>query len=214
MTEAQGKKVTAIEVQTKNRRRRNVYLDGEFAFGIHQEVLLDSGFGIGDTLGEHDIAAIIFAEGTHKAKEKALRLLSVRARSEQEMRRRLRETDIEDAIIDRVVTNLLRLGLLDDEAFASSFARNKVVTRPCGEIVLRRELKNKGVSENHIAQALEEAYKERSQDEIAKTLAIKKKQQLSRYDELKAKKRTTDFLLRRGFTWDIVSDILDTWDQL
>ena len=157
MAEVSGKKVTAIEVQAKNSRRRNVYLDGEFVFGIHQDVLLDSGFAVGDVLSEEAVATILAAESEHKAKGKALRLLSVRARSEHEMRTRLREAGIENTTVEKVIENLLRLGLLDDETFASSFARSLVATKPCGAILLRRELHRKGVPEQLIEKVLEEA---------------------------------------------------------
>ena len=213
MTQFEKKKVTAIEIQKKNPRRRNVFLDGEFAFGIHQDVLLEKGFGIGDVLTEKDVAAILIAEQTKGAKEKALRLLAVRGRSEHEMRKRLREVNIDNTIIENVIEVLLRIGLLNDKEFALSFARSQVATKPCGELLLRQALKQKGISDELINCAVEEAYREKPQTDIATFLAIKKKRQFQSIEELKAKKRTSDFLLRRGFSWDIVSNILDNWQN-
>jgi len=45
-------------------------------------------------------------------------------------------------------------------------------------------------------------------------LARKKKNQTSCGDEIKAKKRVVDFLMRRGFHWDIVSSVMEHWDQI
>ena len=214
MTQSDKKEVTAIEIQKKNRRRRSVYLDGEYAFGIHQDVLLESGFGIGDFLTEHEITAVRVAEQTKGAKDKALRLLSVRGRSEHEMRKRLIEANIDNTVIENVIENLLRIGLLNDKEFALSFARSQVATKPCGELLLRQELRKKGISDELINCAVEEAYKEKSQTDLAHFLAIKKKRQFQSLEEIKAKKRTSDYLLRRGFSWDIVSTILDNWQNL
>lgn len=214
MTADRKHEITAIEVQARNRSRRNIYLDGEFAFGIHQDVLVDLGIGLGDRLSENDVAKILLAEQAKKAKEKALRLLSVRARSEQEMRGRLYDAGFDDGVAEKTIQDLLRIGLLNDREFALSFARSQMVTRPCGEMLLRRELKRKGVPDEFILLAIEEAYGEKSQNEVAHKLAIKKKRQYRTVEETKAKKRTADFLMRRGFSWHIVSDVLDNWQDL
>ena len=104
--------------------------------------------------------------------------------------------------------------VLNDKEFALSFARSHVATKPCGELLLRQELKKKGISDELINCAVEEAYKEKPQTDLAHFLAIKKKRQFQNLEEIKAKKRTSDFLLRRGFSWDIVSAILDNWQNL
>lgn len=210
----EAREITAIEVQAKNSRRRNIYLDGEFAFGIHQDVLLDCGIARGDRLSEEDISRILKSEGIKRAKEKALRLLSVRARSEAEMRRRLLEADIDTSAVEKVLLDLREIGLLNDREFALSFARNSIVTRPCGPSLLRRELKNKGIVDELIALALEEAYRETPVEEIARQLAAKKRRQLGSVEEVKAKKRMVDFLARRGFSWEIINDMLDHWQSL
>ncbi|UCE08880.1 MAG: RecX family transcriptional regulator, partial [bacterium] len=33
-------------------------------------------------------------------------------------------------------------------------------------------------------------------------------------DEIKAKKRVSDFLLRRGFSWEIISQVLERWNEI
>ena len=208
------KEITAIEIQVKNRNRRSIYLNGEFAFGIHQDVLLEQSIGIGDSLSESQINDILLAEQIKQAKARALRLLSVRARSELEIRKRLKDAKVDETAIEQAINDLTRIGLLDDKEFAFSFARNRIVTKSCGEILLKQELKNKGVSEEIIDLAIVEAYKEKSQTELANNLAQKKKRQYQNIDEIKARKRTTDFLLRRGFSWDIVSSIIEGWQDL
>ena len=212
MDNAAKKEITAVEIQVKNRKRRSIFVNGEFAFGVHEDVLLEQGIGVGDALSETDIARILDAENRKQAKEKALRILSYRARSEDEMRKRLREAKFSDEVTEATLETLKRLSLINDKEFALSYARHQIITKPCGEFLLRRELKNKGISEDFILAAIEEAFKERPQAEVARDLARKKKRQYSSVDEAKAKKRTADFLMRRGFSWDIVSEILDNWE--
>ena len=75
-------------------------------------------------------------------------------------------------------------------------------------------MKQKGVSEKDVESGVEEAYREKSEQTLARELAVKRKKRLASVEETKAKKRMSDFLLRRGFSWDIVKDIIENWDNL
>jgi len=207
------KTITAIEVQAKRKDRYSVFLDDEFAFGIHQDVLLKSGIAKGDRLTEKQIAEILDLEERKAAKDKAMRLLAVRARSKKELEDRLARK-YPAQTIDWVLKELERLGLIDDAQFAIMFARSRMVTRPEGAMLLRRELLQKGVAEKDIEKAIEEAYREKSEREIAREVAQKRKRSLSYVEETKAKKRLADFMLRRGFQWDVVKDIIENWETL
>ncbi|MDZ7385984.1 MAG: RecX family transcriptional regulator [candidate division KSB1 bacterium] len=207
------RQITAIEIQEHDRRRRNVFLDGEFAFGIDQEVLAESGFGIGDFLTAQDVRRLLNAERRHQATQKALRLLSVRSRSEKELRTRLEQAGFGEAA-DSTLRTLRRAGLVDDLQFALSYARSRISTRPCGEFLLRRELREKGIAEETIEAAVAEAYREKDQRQLAYELAGKKKRLLATTEQEKAQRRVADFLLRRGFAWDLVSEIMERWAEL
>ena len=207
-------KITLIEPQAKNKNRVSVYLDGEFAFGIHSDVLIKSGIGKGDEISAQKIADILSLENRKAAMEKAYRLLAVRARSEKELKDRLRGEKYSDDAIAWVLQELMRLGLIDDKSFAIQFSKSRVSLKPVGAFYLRQELKQKGLAENHIETGIEEAFKEKSEVNMAMDLAKKKKSQMTSVEELRAKKKLSDFLLRRGFGWEIVNDILDQWEQL
>jgi regulatory protein len=196
------KKITAIEVQAKRKNRRSIFLDGEFAFGINVEVLLRHGLGIGDELSQQTIDAILEDEQRKGAKDKAFRLLSVRARSEKEIRDRLKESGFMAPTIEWAIAELIRIGLLNDRDFAQMYARSRMVTHPVGSFLLRRELSAKGVSEDDIEIGLAEAYKESDEANVAWKLAAQRK------------KRVSDFLIRRGFGWDIVYETLERWEEL
>ena len=210
----EAKKITSIERQAKRSDRYSVFLDGEFAFGIHEDVLIKSGIAKGDLLNETQIENIIEKETRRKAKEKSFRLLSVRARSRKELVDRLKMAKFSQPVIDSVLEDLEKLNLINDSDFAKIYARSRMVTRPAGEFLLRQELKQKGVSEKDVESGVEEAYREKSEQTLARELAVKRKKRLASVEETKAKKRMSDFLLRRGFSWDIVKDIIENWDNL
>ena len=82
--------------------------------------------------------------------------LSVRQRSVAETSRRLRHLGYRPEFVERVVTQLIELGYLDDVAFARAWIESRDRARPRGTAGLRRELALKGVPRDVIAQALEE----------------------------------------------------------
>lgn len=203
--------ITAIQIQEKRKDRFSIFLDDEFAFGVHQDVLLKAGIAKGDKLAPEQIEAIRQMEQRRGAKEKAFRLLAARPRSVKEMRDRLHQAGFAAPDIDAVVVDLTQLKLLNDAEFALMFARNRMVTKPCGEFLLRRELQQKGIGEADINAAVAEAFQETSEYEVARQLAAKNFRKQKRLDEDKAAKRVADFLMRRGFAWDIVKDVIEHW---
>ena len=117
-------------------------------------------------------------------------------------------------VIDWVIPELERVGLLNDFEFAKMFARSRMITKPVGEFLLRRELEQKGLSEEQIEAGVEEAYSETSEVKVARVVAARRKKRFSALEEMKAKKRLSDFLIRRGFSWEIVKDIIGNWENL
>lgn len=212
--ETDRRHITDIQIQEKRKDRVSVFIDGEFAFGLHQDVLLKSGIAKGDALSDEEIAEIRDMESRRAAKEKAMRLLAHRARSQKELRERLLRSGFEEAHIDWTLAELHRLNLLDDGEFAKMFARDRMLTKPVGEFLLRQELRQKGIQEADIEKAVQEAYAETSEYDYARQLAVKQKAKQLKLDPEKAQKRVADFLMRRGFHWDITKDIMEHWDSL
>ncbi len=191
-----------------------MFLDGEYAFGINQDVLLKSGIARGDLLDEEQIREILEMEEKHRARQKALRLLSVRAQSTHELRERLIRDQVSSAIVEGVLSEMVRLKLLDDAEFARMFARQRLLTRPEGRFLLRRELKQKGIRDDQIEDALNAAYSEQDEMTLAVNLARKKKTQVRHLEGIKARKRVYDLLARRGFAWNVIEEIMDRWKSL
>ncbi|MBN1465808.1 RecX family transcriptional regulator [candidate division KSB1 bacterium] len=206
--------ITTIEPQEKRKYRFSIFLNGEFAFGIHQDVLIQSGIARGDALSQEKIERILELERRRSAKEKAYRLLAARPRSRKEMSDRLKRAGYLPKDIEWVLDELVRLKLINDGEFAVAFARSRMISRPCGQYLLRRELQQKGIDEADINKGVEQAYKEQSESDVARQIASQNKKKQMRLDEDKARKRVTDFLLRRGFSWDLVNDVMERWDEL
>ncbi len=208
------KTITQIAVQKKRKNRCSIFLDDEFAFGLDQNIVFQFGLKKGDQLTEQQIEEILLNEEKKKAKDRALKFLSYRDRSEQEIRTKLKDIGYYEKIIDWVIGELKRTKFLDDQRFAQSYAQTQMITRPMGEYFLKRELKQKGLDAELIEQTVEKIYEEKDQVSVAVELAQQRKKRYKNVDEVKAKKRVSDFLLRRGFSWDVVSEVMEHWDEI
>lgn len=153
---------------------------------------------------EHEKAAA-------KVRERALRLLDQRSRSRHELRERLldprRVKEGEEPpppeLIDDVLDSLQRSGLIDDEAFAHEWVRQRFERRGKSTMVLRRELQEKGVFAADQDSALEQI-DEDDERELARSLAQKKARSVKtvpadRAQRDKALRRIVGVLARRGF---------------
>ena len=199
--------ITKIESQKRHKGRVNIYLDEAFAFGLEETVLLKHHLHVGDQITQKSIDELLLSEEKSRVKNKAILYLSYRSRSVAELTKKLQENGFKDSIVRKVVHDLFRVGLLDDKVFASSYVQTRMVQKPMAKALLKKELLLKGIEENLAIEAVEEFYGERSEMDVARELIQKKKFQHKKEDHKKMRKKMSDFLLRRGFGWDVIASV-------
>jgi regulatory protein len=143
-----------------------------------------------------------------KAKNNAYSLLRSRPRSESELRQRLKIKGYGSEIIEAIVCDLKRVGEIDDAKFARLWVESRMHQNPMGDIVLRRELQEKGISDSTIEATLADKAAHYDEFKVASILAKERFRQFAKLDKKKALKRLYDFLLRRGFAFDTVQRIV------
>jgi len=202
--------VTRVVTQAKRKDRVSVFVDGAFAFGISDEVAYAHGLSVGATVDATKLAVVDRSDQVDACKRLALRFLSYRMRSEQEVRRRLAKEGISPEIGTEVIAYLRDLNFLDDEAFAMAFARDAALGKKWGPHRIARKLREAGVGDDQIEAALKEVRNTLEDGEIVRVLAQKRWAQLARVDDpRKRKKRLFDYLSRRGFDFDNIRKIVD-----
>ena len=144
-----------------------------------------------------------------RARNNAYCLIRSRPRSEYEIRSRLKLKGYGDEVVEAVVGGLVRTGEVDDAKFARLWVESRMHSNPVGDIVLRRELKEKGVEDSIIEATLAEKAEQYDEYKVAFSMAEERFPRLVKLDRKKAMKRLYDFLLRRGFGFDVVQRIID-----
>ncbi len=140
----------------------------------------------------------------HEAYNYALDLLSYRARSTEEIRRRLNDKGFGQQVIADTVEKLKVKGFLDDVEFARWWIENRLRTKPMGIRRLRAELKEKGVARGIIENLCDDLLKREEQKARAEELAHKRYRRYRNLEKKDAKRRLHGFLARRGFLRGIV----------
>lgn len=145
----------------------------------------------------------------NKAKNNAYALLRLRPRSEFEIRQRLKLKGYSDSLIESVAGDLRRLGDIDDEKFARFWIDSRMHLNPVGDVILKHELKLKGVSDSIIEATLSQKAKNYDEYEVAFSMAKERFERFRKLDRHKAMKRVYDFLMRRGFRYDTIQRIIN-----
>jgi regulatory protein len=142
------------------------------------------------------------------AGEAARRLLSVRPRSEKELRDRLRRRGIPEPVVAAVIADLRAQGWVDDRRFADAWVRDRIALRPSGRLRLRHELTRRGVSREVVEATLADALPPSEELALAREVASAR---AGRYRDLPAPtaaRRLAGVLLRRGFAAPVVARVL------
>lgn len=198
-------KITDIEPQ-RNIKRVNIFIDGNFAFGLTVDLRFKYGLHIDDEITQDFIDNILKAEEQVKVTEHALNLLSYRQRSEKEIIAALNRKGYEETYIQHTLEYLKRNKFIDDYAFANSFIKDKQNLNGYGSVRIKFELMKKGISKDIIEATL--VLEEDEEFDIAMLIALKKLKSYEGQDKNAIYRKLGGFLQRKGYSYDIVSKIL------
>jgi len=204
------KTVTAIETQKAKKGRVNLFLDGEFAFGLSELVAAESGLHEGQKLSPDEVEKLKNSDLLHRSLNSALRYLGPRPRSEAEIKTRLRRQGFDADTIQRTLVRLKEQNLVDDSTFARFWRDNRENFKPRSRRLIDLELRQKGVDTATIAETTAGLDDELS----AYQAAQKKARSLAGLDYQRFRKRLGAFLKQRGFTYELInSTIKRLWQE-
>lgn len=136
-------------------------------------------------------------------RQSALRFLKIRPRSVHELRSKLQGKGFEGQDIDEVIAWLESVKLIDDRSFTRSWIQYRLA-RPFGFRRIIAELKEKGVEAGIIEEEIAAVKPDTDESMTALELARRKALRLAGVDPVRKKKRIFDFLVRRGFSPDVI----------
>lgn len=202
-------KITRLAVQKKNPKRVNVYLDGDFAFGLYRDTA--AWLETGQTLSDEKIKELLEQDQQAEVYQKALDFIAYRPRTAQETRRKLQQAGYEAFLIDNTIAALSDNGLLNDEYYAQQWVEERMSLKPRSKRVLIYELRQKGIPDDVIQSAVEEVDDFRSAYEAAEG-------RLSRYEGLSKfefRNKLGSFLAGKGYSYEVIAEVTqELWKEI
>lgn len=194
-------KISKIEEQKKKKNRVNIYIDGEFSLGLYKDTIIKYHLYEGKEITKSELSEIQRFETLQDVKEKALNYLSYRIRSKKEIRNYLYKKHFDEEIIHIIINDFENSGLIDDTAFAEIWVKDRSKRNPKGNLILKKELIEKGISETIIEVVLKNI-NEKENAERAASKAIKKYHNKNNFKE-----KVISYLSRRGFPYHLSKEV-------
>jgi regulatory protein len=142
-----------------------------------------------------------------EAYKRALKFLGYRARSEAEVRTKLIQAGFSPKTVEPTLEKLRSLKLLDDEAFARSFAQARIEDRGYGPLRLEQELRLKGIGKTLVGRILDETIGRQGGKDRAQAL-LEKRFRGRDLSDAKNLRRVISFLQRRGYRDSVIAEVL------
>lgn len=198
-------RIDRVEASRHKRGRVLVFLEDGACLKITEQELLDFGLRAGDMLDDGTLARMKEAAGVSNVKAAAADIIGKRAMSRACLKQKLREKGASEAEARYAAEWLEAIGAIDDADYAALLVRH-CAGLGYGPARIREKLYEKGVPRELWDEALDQAPD--SGGQIDRFLAGKL---CGRMPDEKEKKRLTDALLRRGFSW---GDVRAAWNRL
>jgi regulatory protein len=205
-------RIERIEASKHKRGRVLVFLEDGVCLKITEQELLDFGLRSGDELDEETLKRLKDAAGVSNVKANAADLIGKRAMSRRDLERKLQEKGASEAEARYASEWLEAIGAINDADYAVLLAQH-CARQGYGPARVREKLYEKGVPRELWDDALD------SLPEPAESIDrfLEHKLRGNPLDE-KEKKRLSDALLRRGFSWSDIKAGLnrlgaDLWED-
>jgi regulatory protein len=204
--------ITSIEEQ-KKKGRFNIFLDGEYAFGLYRETIYHFGLRTKDELDEKRIGELKSYDEINFGKKVAYRFLNFKPRSEKEVRTKLKGHKLSDESIDKILDSLKEFKFVNDEQYAKMYIESKVSLKPEGRRSLKIRLAQKGIGKETSEKTVEENYTEETEFQKALDLVTKYQKKVKAKTAIEKKQKCYKHLLSKGFSYDLINRVLKVEDN-
>ena len=204
--------VTAITQQKKDETRYNVFIDGEYVFALPMQDILYFKLKEGREVPEETVEYIQNSLIYIKAQDLALHYIGYKMRTVKEIRMKLEEKEFSEEVIEKVIAFLEKYGYADDREYCRKYIKEKLRMKPKSGYALKIELRQRGISSRIIDEVMAETEMDEEGDAF-RWLERKSRGNWPPADD-KQKKKLYDFLLRKGYSYDIIGEAFREMNEM
>ena len=140
---------------------------------------------------------------------RAIHFLTVRPRSEKEVRDNLLKKKIAPEVLEKIIAKLKEQKFLNDEDFTSWFIDQRTRVSQKSMRVIRVELLQKGVDKEIIESGIRSQESGDSDTDTARKIVEKKFPKYKGLPRQEIYQKLGGHLARRGYTWDTIKASID-----
>jgi len=197
--------ITSAVKHKNNPDMISIYIDNKYAFSIPNEEYLRLNLYERTELSEEEVKKIREEINIRAATQNGIRMLYSKDRTEYEMRQNLIRKGFDEDTAEGAVMQLKSMGYINDRLYAHKYISDRIKLKPKSKKALMYELQKKGIDREIIAEVLDEF--EMDESIIAYRIARKKFNKYDISDPL-IQKRIFSFLAHRGFSNEIINDVI------
>lgn len=202
-----GSTISGIATTTADPDRLSIRIGRRTVARLSREAAQSIGLEVGLEWTHALEARVEEAAATERAVAYAVRLLGRRPLSRRELVQRLASRGFDRKAADAAAEEVVRMGLIDERAYAEAVIRNTTIRRPAGRRLLEAKLRGRGIETEAARRAIESAASESNPLEDATELARKRAATLPEsLDGRAASRRLAGLLARRGFDAGVVQE--------
>lgn len=195
------KTITGLKIQSRDKKKVNVYLDGAYFCALSLETVLKHSLKPNTIIDEKVLEKIQLESEKNIAYEKALKLVSVRYKSQKEVKDYLAQKGYAPATIYYCIKKLGEYDFINDEKFTESFVSHHL--KKDGVIKIKQQLFAKGISEEIIDKVLSTV--DSQQEQI---LHFKEKYMKNKEETKENYIKLYRYLIGKGFKPDEILKVL------
>ena len=188
-----------------------IYGDGSLLLRVAKKHFDKIKLSVGDDFDIEEYTDRIAALQSADAYEFALTCLDFSQRSTSELVKKLISRGYVRPAAEAAVQRLTEAGIVDDSRYAKRITET-ASRKNVGIYAMKRKLMAKGFSEEDTENALE-TLDDEQQRAAAMTTADKYRSKYSSLPPREARMKLSQALARRGFSWDVISHVLDADDD-
>ena len=189
-------KITQISIQEKNKKRCNIFIDGDFFIGIPIEVVYSHSLKVGGEVDKAKLLEIANEKDYLDALSKAIAYVSKALKTKKQVKTYLQTKGFNDDIITKVVDKLLGYRYIDDNEYAKRYIDS--VSKSQGIHMTKYKLMMKGLRKEDV----ESVYSDMKVDSKENALQVALKHIKNKEKTKENLSKTYRYLISKGFTYD------------
>ena len=133
-------------------------------------------------------------------------------RCQQDARNKLFELGLWPEAVENIIVKLIEDNFLNEERFATAFARGKFTIKKWGRIKIKQELKQKRIGDYCLKKAMQQI-DETEYMATLKNLIDSKRKLIKEKNPIKLNYKLMNYVLSKGYEKDLVFDILNNKEK-